>query len=175
MGESEIKDFNSYDYLKITVPEDKMSMYMDGYEKFGWELDENIPPVNSMGKSTLHFKRNRQIVNKVELTRLQRHFESCMNEITALEDSVQSSAAMVSISCGLTGCACVAGSVFAVTALPPRIPLCIILAIPGFVLWFLAWYGHRIMKVRRKKRVVPLIEGKFDEADEVLEKAYKLL
>ncbi|MCM1145071.1 MAG: hypothetical protein NC318_11710 [Blautia sp.] len=175
MAENRKSDFNTYDYLKVTVLEDKTSVYMDGYENFGWKLDENMPPVRNMGKVTLHFKRSRQIVNKVELTRLQRHFESCMSEITALEESVQSTAAIVSISCGLSGCVFMACSVFAVTALPPRVVLCAVLAVPGFFLWFMSWHGYRIAKARRKKKVVPLVETKYDEVDEVLEKAQKLL
>ncbi|MCM1253331.1 MAG: hypothetical protein NC321_10960 [Clostridium sp.] len=170
-----MKDFNVYDYLKIVVPEDKMSIYMDGYESFGWKVDENVPPAKSMGKTALHFKRSRQIINKIELTRLQRHFESCMDEIAALEDSIQSAAAAVSISCGLFGCVCMAGSVFAVTAFPPRILLCAVLAVPGFLLWFLSWYGYRAAKAKRKEKVTPLIEAKYDEVGEVLEKAHRLL
>ncbi|MCM1534829.1 MAG: hypothetical protein NC126_02765 [Clostridium sp.] len=173
--ENKKNDFNTYAYLKTIVPEDKMSIYMDGYENLGWKPDENVPPVKSMGKVTLHFKRSRQIMNKAELTRLQRHFESCMEEILSLEDSVQSIAAIVSISCGLAGCVCMAGSVFAVTALPPRFILCTVLAVPGFLLWFLSWYGYRMAKAKRRKKVIPLIEAKYDEVAEVLEKAHKLL
>lgn len=174
MGENN-NDFNTYDYLKTVVQEDKMSLYMDGYESLGWKLDENMPPVKNTGKATLYFKRSRQIINKVELTRLQRHFESCMDEIIYLENSVQSVAAIVSISCGLAGCVCMAGSVFAVTALPPRVVLCAVLAAPGFLLWFLSWYGYRVTKARRRKKVTPLIEAKYDEVGEVLEKGHKLL
>lgn len=165
----------SFDYLTVTVDEKLCSQYMDSYQKFGWKMDQNMQPEKTMGKITLHMKRSRQIINKVELTRLQRHYESCMEEIRALEDSKNSVPAMVSISCGLTGCGFVAGSVFAVTNTPPVIWLMVLLAIPGFLLWASSYFAYKEVRKRRIKKVDPLIEAKYDEAYEVCEKAARLL
>lgn len=165
----------TYDYQRVTVDEELCSQYMDGYEKFGWEIDGNIAEEKNMGKITLHMKRNRNIMNKVELTRLQRHYEACMQEIAALEKSKSSIPAIMSITCGLVGCAFMAGSVFAVTAEQPVIWLMVLLAIPAFLLWGAAWFFNRQIKSWRIKKVDPLIEAKYDEAYEVCEKAYKLL
>ena len=41
---------------------------------------------------TLRLKRDRKIVNKTELTRLQRNFEACVREIQSLENSKTSKA-----------------------------------------------------------------------------------
>ena len=165
----------SFDYMHVTVDEKLCSQYMDSYQKFGWKMDENMQMEKNMGKITLHMKRSRQIINKVELTRLQRHYESCMEEIRALEDSKNSVPAMVSISCGLTGCAFMAGSVFAVTNTPPVIWLMVLFAIPGFLLWASAYFAYKEVRKRRIKKVDPLIEAKYDEAYEVCDKAYRLL
>ena len=165
----------SFDYLKVTVEEELLSQYMDGYEKFGWKMDENVKPEKSMGKVTLHMKRSRHIINKVELIRLQRHYESCMEEICTLEASKSSVPTMVSLTCGIAGCGFMAGSVFAVTASPPIIWLTVILAIPGFLLWAAAYFGYKAAKKHRIKKVIPLIEAKYDEACEVCEKAFRLL
>lgn len=167
--------FGSFDYLKVTVGEELISQYMDGYEKFGWKMDENVQPEKSMGKVTLHMKRSRHIINKVELIRLQRHYESCMEEIATLEASKSSVPTMVSLTCGLVGCGFMAGSVFAVTASPPIIWLTVILAIPGFLFWAAAYFGYKAAKKHRIKKVIPLIEAKYDEACEVCEKAFRLL
>lgn len=166
---------DSFDYLKIVVEDDLCSQYMDGYESFGWKPDENMPPEKSGGKITLHFKRSRSILNKTELTRLQRNYEACMAEIAALEASKGSVPAMVSLTSGLVGCAFMAGSVFAVTAEPPIIWLTVLLAIPGFTLWAWAYFGYQFAKRRRIATVTPLIEGKYDEAYAACEKAQKLL
>ena len=166
---------DSFDYLTVTVDEKFCSQYMDGYEKFGWKMDENMQSEKNMGKVILHMKRSRHIMNKVELTRLQQHYEACMEEIGALEASKGSVPAMVSISCGLTGCAFMAGSVFAITSTPPVVWLMVLLAIPGFLLWGSAYFSYRIVKKHRTNKVNPLIETKYDEAYEVCEKAYRLL
>jgi len=166
---------NSFDYLKVTVEEKYGSQYMDSYQKFGWKMDENMQPEKNMGKITLYMKRSRQIMNKVELTRLQRHYESCMQEIISLEASKDSVPTIVSISCGLAGCAFITGSVFAVTNMPPIIWLMVLLAIPGFLLWISAYFAYKAVQRRRIGKVNPLIEAKYDEAYEVCDKAYRLL
>ncbi len=166
---------DSFDYWKVTVEEDLLSQYIDGYEKFGWRMDENRQPEKSMGKVTLHMKRGCHIINKVELTRLQQHYEACMEEICTLEASKGSVPAMVSLTCGLVGCGFMAGSVFAVTATPPVIWLTVLLAIPGFLLWAAAYFCYKPVRQRRSKKVAPLIEAKYDEACEVCEKAFRFL
>ena len=166
---------DSFDYLKVTVDEQLCSQYMDGYRRFGWKQDENMQSEKNMGKVTLHMKRSRHIINKVELARLQQHYESCMKEIAMLEASKDSVPAMVSISCGLVGCGFVAGSVFAVTNTPPIVWLMILLAIPGFFLWGASYFSYKMVKKRRIKKINPLIEAKYDEAYEVCDKAFRLL
>lgn len=165
----------SFDYLKVTVEENLLSQYIDGYEKFGWKLDENIPTEKNMGKAILHMKRGRKISNKVELTRLQKHYEACMEEICAMEASKNSIPAMVSLSCGLGGCGFMAGSVFAVTAQTPIIWLTVLLAIPGFLLWAASYFCYKAVKNKRAQKVEPLIETKYEEAYGVCEKAFRLL
>lgn len=161
--------------MKVTVEDDLCSQYMDGYASFGWKPDENLPNEKSGGKVMLHFKRSRNILNKTELTRLQRHYEACMQEIAALEASKGSVSAIVSLTCGLLGCVFMAGSVFAVTAAVPIIWLTVLLDIPGFVLWGAAYFGYREARRRRTEKVTPLIDAKYDEACAVCEKAQQLL
>lgn len=167
--------FESFEYLKVTVEENFVSQYMDGYEKFGWNMDENRQPEKGAGKVILHMKRSRHIINKVELMRLQQHYESCMEEICMLEASKKSVPAIVSLTCGLIGCGFMAGSVFAVTAAPPLIWLTALLAVPGFLLWAAAYFSYKAVKQKRSKRVMPLIDAKYDEACKVCEKAFRLL
>ena len=167
--------FENYDYLNISVEERLCSQYMDGYGSFGWKMDENLPTQKGGGKVQLHFKRNRNILNKTELTRLQRHYEACMAEIASLEASKSSVPTMVSLSSGLLGCAFMAGSVFAVTAEKPVLWLMVLLAIPGFGLWAGSYFGYKIAKTRRTAQVTPLIEEKYDEAYEVCAKAQQIL
>lgn len=48
-----MKEFESYDYLKVTVKEEQLSEYLDGYEKFGWKLDPNMPVETNGGEAVL--------------------------------------------------------------------------------------------------------------------------
>ena len=134
MNEANNRDseFLGYEYKELSVEQSRVSMYLDGYKNFGWIADDNfdLPKAGSM--VTLHLKRNRKIMNKMELTRLQRNFEACMNEIETLERSKTANARIASLTAGVLGTAFMAGSTFAAVASPPIIWLCILLAVPGF-------------------------------------------
>ena len=168
------RKYDSFDYMKICADEDKISRCMDGYLSFGWRQDENVKTEKSMGKVTIYLKRSRNIMNKVELTRLQRHYEACVQEVETLENSIHSLPTITALTCGIVGCAFMAGSVFAVTAVTPIIWLMIVLAIPGFALWGGAYFGYKAVRNWRTKTVMPLIDAKYDEMDEVCKKAQAL-
>ena len=176
---SEIKKetnrFIGYDYKEVSVDRSKISMYLDGYNNFGWIPDEYTPPLKESKTVLLKLKRDRKLINKMELTRLQQHFESCMEEIDSLEHSKESIATIATLTVGIIGTAFIAGSTFAVTHEPPIIWLCILLAIPGFIGWILPFFIHKEIIKNRVKKITPLIEHKYDEIYEICEKGNKLL
>ncbi|ASA23452.1 hypothetical protein [Paenibacillus donghaensis] len=172
--------FVGYDYKEVTTDQEKTSMYIDGYMNFGWVLDEKVKPSNymsksQMGKVTIKLKRDRKILNKTELTRLQRHFEACMSEIATMEKSKTSFATMYALIIAIIGTAFMAGSVFAVSNDSPMILLCIILAIPAFIGWLLPPFVYKEMVRKKTKKIEPLIEQKYDEIHEICGKGNKLL
>lgn len=175
------KSYVGYEYKEIIADGSKASFLLDGYENFGWEPDENLPENRRDGnyayrkKVKIRLKRNRKIINKMELTRLQRNFEACISEIDALEKAKTSAAAMYALILGITGTAFMAGSTFAVTAQPPRIILCILLAVPGFLGWILPYFLYKRISVKQKEKLAPLIEEKYDEIYDICEKGNKLL
>ncbi len=173
--EKNTNDYIGYEYLQLKLPTGQISMYLDSYENFGWTADENKALNNEHGESILYLKRNRKILNKAELTRLQRHFEDCMAKMKELEESKTRKATMISMTIGIVGTAFMAGSVFAVTANPPIIWLCILLAIPGFLGWILPYFVFKKVKEKRTEEIIPLIEEKWDEIDEICRKGHKLL
>lgn len=175
------KEFVSYEYKEITAERNKASFLVDGYECFGWELDTNLPEnsqsshLANQKKIRICLKRNRKIMNKMELTRLQRNFEACLHEIESLEDSKTSAATMYAIITGVLGTAFIAGSVLAVTAEPPHILLCILLGIPGFLGWICPYFIYKRIVGRKIEKFTPIIEEKYDEIYELCEKGNKLL
>lgn len=172
-------DYIGYEYKDKVVPAALTSLYLDSYPCFGWEEDPNSPQRDRMpwgtGHVALRFRRDRKICNKTELTRLQRHFDGCVGEIEALERSQHIGATMWALIVGMIGTAFMAGSVFAVTAQPPQILLCILLAVPAFVGWTVPIFLYRALIRRKTVKTAPLIEEKYDELYELCEKGNRLL
>ncbi len=176
------REFVGYEYKEVITDKSRVSLLLDGYENFGWETDgntyekfgENKNP-RKQDKVILRLKRNRKIINRMELTRLQRNFESCVREIEILEKSKTSAATMYALIIAVLGTAFMAGATFAVTAQPPRVILCILLAIPGFIGWIIPLFVYKRVQGKRIEEVTPLIEEKYDEIYELCEKGNKLL
>lgn len=174
-GQKQQSSFTAYEYKELNIKKNMASFYMDCYENFGWCEDDNFPAKENMDSVTLRLKRNRKIVNKTELTRLQRHFEADMQDIYSLEDSKTTQPRIAALTIGIIGTAFMAGSVFAVTAAPPIIWLCILLAIPAFAGWILPYFVYKKLKDIKTKKVTPYIEEKYDEIYEICEKGHSLL
>lgn len=181
ISEKQHKNYIGYEYKEIIADSSRVSFLLDGYENFGWEIDGNIqerigsPGAASGHKVTVHLRRNRKIINKTELTRLQRNFEACVNEIDVLEKAKTSAATMYAIILGIFGTAFMAGATFAVTAQPPHYILCILFAIPGFLGWIFPYFLYKKKAAKQAEKMTPLIEAKYDEIYEICEKGSKLL
>lgn len=175
MEQEKKSPYVGYEYKEVTVKSDQASLYIDCYENFGWEPDENIPAASQFHVVTLRMKRDRKIVNKMELTRLQQNFEACANEIDKLEQSKSSVATLWSLIVGMIGTVFMAGSVFAVTHEPPIYWLCVLLAVPGFLGWIFPYFVYRRKVMSQTKKVQPIIEAKQDEIYEICKKGHDLL
>ena len=174
-----------YEYKEIKADSAQASFLIDGYANFGWQVDTNLPGSSRQGRPGVPgagaaekggiLKRDRHIVNKAELTRLQRNFEACLREIAELEKRKTSGATAAALAAGILGTVFMAGATFAVTAQPPHIFLCVVLAIPGFIGWILPYFIYRRMRKAKTEEISPLIEGKYDEIYEICEKGNRLL
>lgn len=171
----EKQHFVGYEYHKATVKRGMASLYADGYENFGWELEntEKSQEKRRMDTVALEFKRDRKIRNKAELTRLQRNFDACIAEILSLEAAKRTKAAITAFTTGIIGTVFMAGSVFAVTS--GKVVPCIILAVPAFIGWILPYFLYQEVEKKKTSQVAPLIEQKYEELYTVCEKAHGLL
>lgn len=172
-NESQRNDFTGYEYRDITVKKTMQSVYADSFGSFGWIVDGISEAIGKVDSDVMKFKRDRKIRNKAELTRLQRQFEACTAEIVSLEKSKYIKASAIAYSVGVLGTAFMAGSVFAVTA--RNIPLCVILAIPGFLGWILPYWIFRSVRGKKTEEITPRIDQKYEELYAVCEKASALL
>ncbi len=175
MNESEKKRYIGYEYKEVTICSDNASFYLDGYENFGWSEDENFAVVCGPRLTTLRLKRDRKIMNKIELTRLQQHFEACTKEIQMLEKKKTSVANAAAFTVALIGTAFMAGATFTVVHEPPVIWLCILLAVPGFIGWIFPYFIHNGIARKKEQAIQPLIEKKYEEIYEICEKGHSLL
>lgn len=175
MEEREKNPFVGYEYKEITVSSEQASLFLDCYETFGWVEDGNFPSTSGLNLTTIRLKRDRKIINKMELTRLQRQFEACAGEIEELEHSKHKAATACALVMGTIGTAFMAGSVFAYTHTPPIYWLCVLLAVPAFIGWLFPYFLFCSMVRVQTRKVQPLIEEKYDEIYEVCKKAHSLL
>lgn len=177
--EKEKRNYVGYEYKEITADSSMVSFFLDGYENFGWKVNDSLPEDSvggkPGGKTVIRLRRDRKIFNKAELTRLQRNFEACVLEIQTLEQRKTSAATAYAIILGVIGTAFMAGSTFAVTAQPPHYILCILLAIPGFLGWIFPYFLYKKIAGKQTEKITPLIEAKYDEIYEICEKGNKLL
>ena len=177
MGEirKDSAQFVGYEYKEIAASGERAAFCLDCYENFGWTKDERTQETVLTTKGKLVLKRERKIINKVELTRLQRHFEACMDEIRALEKSKTSNATIWAIVVGLIGTVFLAGATFAAVHEPPLYVLSALLSVPGFIGWALPYFLYQKLAVKRAKVVAELVERKYDEIYEICEQGNKLL
>ena len=64
----EKNDFIGYEYREVHTKRGLISVYVDGYENFGWSLEDTESPIGKIDTAVLKFKRNRKLCNKAELT-----------------------------------------------------------------------------------------------------------
>lgn len=166
-------DFTGYEYRDITVKKTMQSVYADSFGSFGWIAEGFEEATGKVDSIVMKFKRDRKIRNKADITRLQRQFEACVAEIISMEKSKTIKAAAIAYVVGVIGTAFMAGSVFAVNA--GNIPLCVILAIPGFIGWIIPYLIYKSVIRKKTEALNPLIEQKYDEMYAVCEKANVLL
>jgi hypothetical protein len=167
--------FIAYEYKTVTAARGLESIYLDGFQNFGWKPDGSMPFFSSRGTVAvmLKFKRDRNIKNKGELTRLERQFENGIQENEILEKSKTTVASIAALATGIIGTAFMAGSVFAYLA--GMLPLMVILAIPGFLGWIFPYFCYTGIKARRTQSAAPLIDKQYDVVYDLCEKAHVLL
>lgn len=179
MGEIMKQRFVRYEYREISVPEYLSSLCEDSYPCFGWKMDGN--PTQSTARHSrskyvdLRFKRDYKIMNKTELTRLQRNFDGCVDQLEALEKAKTFMPFVIAVIIGVIGTVFMALSTFAITAETPHILASVVFAVPGFTGWILPFFIYKKMVVEKRKKLTPLIEQKYDEIYEICEKGSGLL
>ena len=165
--------FVGFEYMEVPAKRSMESMYVDSYRSFGWVFEGPSAREESGDTVKLRFKRERRLGAQAELTRLQRHSETCALETEALERSRTTAASIAAFTIGLTGTALLGGAVFAY--LNGLLPMMVSLAVPGFLGWIIPYFSYQKLRQRREKQLSPLIEQKYDEIYTLCEQGCRLL
>lgn len=169
----ETVNFIGYDYQDVSISEELETIYLDSYTNFGWKLEKVVYRPKRSRNVKIKFKRERKIRNKTELTRLQRHFDANLKEILSMRKKVEIHALTVALGVGLMGTGLLAGGVFAFLRDSKR--LTILLGILGFLGWLLPYFLYSCIGDKKRKKMTPLIEMKYDEIYEICKKGKSLL
>ena len=169
------KPFVGYEYKEFAEKAEYAMMLVDCYENFGWIVDEANSYQRPEGIMVVRMRRDRKIANRMELTRLQRHFESCVVQLKSLEKDKVGAATAISLAVGLVGTAFMAGAVFAAVHEPPIIWLCVLMAVPAFIGWLMPCFIYKAVLKKEALRVQPLIDEKYEEIYAICEKGNSLL
>lgn len=175
MNASREHEFIGYEYKEIMVRRQCASIYVDGYQHFGWIPDANHKAHEEKRYISIGLKRDRKLVNHMELTRLQRNFEACMHEIEMLERSQICVPRIKGVVAATIGTVFMAGATFAVTHEPPLILLCAILSVPGFLGWIATPFVYRWANRVKAQQIKPLIQEKHAQIYQLCEKGNRLL
>ena len=164
------KEFIAYEYKEVIINKKRLDLYLDCVINLGWEVTNKE---NHLGKIKLHLKRNYKINNREEVLKLEKDFEEKFNLLEKINNEKYDLGLMISLTVGLIGTACLAGATFSFLA--SKIALMIILAIPGFVGWFLPYF---INKKINNKNLVKVEQKNTELKNEIyssMEKAFSLL
>lgn len=165
--------FIGYEYKDVIVKRDVESLWADSYESFGWILEGKSASLPGKNTVNLKFKRDRKIINKVELTRLQRQFEGLVKQIENLEKSKYTTALAFALGVGILGTAFMALAVF--NFIMGRILIHIIFAIPGFFGWIIPYFGYRKIVSKKTETINPIIEEVYNKIYDTCERASRLI
>ena len=175
MNQNSEKSFIGYEYKDITVPAGYTVQFIDCYRNFGWTETETNPVPGHTSHVTIRMNRDRKIIHKTELTRLERHFEACAMEIQRMEHSKATAATAGAMMLGCVGAVFAVDSVLSGLHEPPMMFACVTFGIIGVTAMALPCTVYRCIEKKRSAALEPIIEAKRDEIYDICKKGFALL
>lgn len=187
MKNSVAKDFVIYDYLSIDVNPEQEQLYVDCYQKFGWEYVSsngnnpnqdyyvNNPNINQINLVSIKFKRDKKIKNKAELLILQKKMESTLKKIDKLTKEPEMLSTMYSMIVGVVGLVFFIFGVLSYIATNPIYILAVLNGLVGIAGFIVAFFINGKIRKQKQEQNEILIEEQYDLIYEYCEKANKLI
>lgn len=180
----EKSNYTGYEHMELTTESKHISFLLECYAAFGWELDAYAAQYRGQhsrhtgapehNKIVLPLKRDRKILNKTELTRLQRNFEACMQELRRLEKRKTSKAITLALIVGFVGGIFAVGAILAAIANPPHMIWSVLFAIPALIGCAVPYPLYRRICAEETARVTALMDQKYEEIHAICMRGYNL-
>ena len=167
----------TYDYKTVRVKRDMEAMYTDAYENLGWEVTSTTLADASMSYVNVSFKRDRKIVNKTELNKLQDEIDEVLTNIEKTKSKKANAGVVEGVSTGVVG-ALVFGGGMSMSMVLEGIGFLIggiALGVVGIGVMFLGWLVHNKVQKKKLTKLEPIYQEQLDKLSELCEQANKLL
>jgi hypothetical protein len=174
--------FVAYEYVSVNVEPERVALYSDCNENFGWqgiECQETRTSdayflnttASSEGHDSVHlqFKRDRKIMDRMQLNALQKRCDAALSAIRRYERQERALPFSVSLAVGIAATAFLAGSVFSFQA--NYIVLFILLGIYGVIGCGLPYFIFRRLKNAKAAEISPKIDQQYEVICQICEQA----
>lgn len=194
------ENFIAYEYKNIAVKRNSVALHTDCLKNFGWDLIEEHThgyapqvntPVNNTGNVpsytvqtppekveevdmvTLKFKRDRKLINKREIDKLERQCEEALAVIAKLEKKNSAQTMGISLGTGIVGTAflVLAAYNFGVGGIVSGV----IFTVIGAVGWAVGFFANRKVGKKKSAQSEPVIQQQLDVVYSICEQAHALL
>lgn len=161
------------------IPERFAEIYRSSYPNFGWEI-RTLPAdgkqkEDKRGYISLYFQRDKSLCNKMELTRLQHHFDSCMVDIDRLEKGAAVPGKIVAGITAVLGMFFLSASVISALMPHPHYLASVLLAIPGLIFWIMSFLLYRFILQNRTRDAQTIISERMDTIQKLCREGRALL
>ncbi|MGM9942031.1 MAG: hypothetical protein ACI32N_08615 [Bulleidia sp.] len=161
-----------YEYMQVQATQQDIDAYLTCYACFGWEKSEVTKLYENPLTVTIMFRRDRRLINRMELTRLQKNFEACALEIETLEQSIVSNATMYALTVAMAGVACGAVALY---SLIHHILIGMIMFVPFLFCVIQPYFIYRRTIREKRKELQPVIDGKKEEIRTICDRGSALI
>lgn len=166
------KQFIGYEYQERVVEKKYEPVYLDAYPNFGWVIDQHHKSTQNPNNIMLHMKRNRDLVNRIEIKRLENKFQATMNEIIKIEKRNQLIPTIQACLVGLFGTALIVGGFFIHSV--SSLYLSLLFGLVGFIGWVLPYFIYKTQFEKRTHHNQDSVESKYDAIYDLTKRAHQL-
>lgn len=177
MENQEEKKAITYDYKTVRVQRSMEAMLTDAYENLGWEVTNTQMAGVGTNNVDISFKRDRKVVNKQELNKLQFKIDDTLEKIRKIQNQKGNAGVPEGIATGVVGALVLGGGMSMVMVLSGTAYLIggIVLGVVGIGIGLLGWLVDNKIQKKKLAKLEPQYQEELDKLSDLCEEANKLL